>query len=165
MDWTIIVAAYAAIVATGALALEVRRWFESGPRLNIQVMPEMKTFNMPGTEDNTYLIADVANRGNSPTTITHFAMRDFGSWFGRLRSKAKWSGIVVRPYPAGAAPNIPAKLEPGERWSGMALHNDELRSAIDAGWLYVLIYASHSDKPIMQRVRVRAKPPEDAEKV
>jgi len=64
MDLTTGVAVYAAIVATGALFLEVRRWFESGPRLNIHVMPEAKTFNLPGTENNTYLVATVKNRGN-----------------------------------------------------------------------------------------------------
>lgn len=30
--------AYAAVVATAALALEVRRWIESGPRLSLSLM-------------------------------------------------------------------------------------------------------------------------------
>jgi hypothetical protein len=29
---------YAAIVATGALFLEIRRWFESGPRLKVTII-------------------------------------------------------------------------------------------------------------------------------
>ncbi len=90
-SWAIAVAAYAAIVATSALVLEVRRWFESGARLKIHIMPEGKTVNMPGTEDKTYLVATVTNRGNAPTTITHFALRDYGDWFGRLRSKPLWT--------------------------------------------------------------------------
>ena len=41
MEWSAetIVAAYAAIVATGALFLEVRRWFEDGVKLSISMMP------------------------------------------------------------------------------------------------------------------------------
>ena len=35
--WGIGVTIYAAIVATGAHFLEVRRWVESGPRLNLTV--------------------------------------------------------------------------------------------------------------------------------
>lgn len=83
--WTIGIAAYAAIVSTGALFLELRRWFEAGPRLNIHVMPEAKTFNIPGTEKNIYLLATVTNRGNTPTTITHFVLSDYETWFNHLR--------------------------------------------------------------------------------
>jgi hypothetical protein len=163
--WTISIAAYAAIVATGALALELRRWFESGPRLSIQVMPEMKTFNMPGTEGNTYLFTNVANRGNAPTTITHFALCDYGSWFRRLRSKSIWTAVVPHPSPPGIPSNIPHTLQPGEIWCGMARHDSELKNRMAGGQLHVIVYASHADKPMYKRVRLRAKPPEDAEKV
>ena len=109
--WAIAVAAYAAIVATGAMALEVRRWFESGACLKIHIMPEAETFNMPGTEDKTYLVATVTNRGNAPTTITHFALRDYGSWLGRLRSKPTWTVVIPSPHPPGTTPNIPINRE------------------------------------------------------
>ena len=161
--WAIAVATYAAIVATGVLTLEVRRWSESGARLKIDIMPEAETVNIPGTEDNTYLIATVANRGNGPTTITHFALRDYGSWLGRLRSKPTWTAVIPSPHPPGATPNIPMTLQPGEIWSGMALHDDQLRDRIDAGQLYVMIYASHADKPICKRVHIPARPSEDSE--
>ncbi len=136
-DWLVIaVAAYAAIVATGALALEVRRWFESGARLKIHIMPEAETFNMPGTEDKTYLVATVTNRGNAPTTITHFALRDYGSWLGRLRSKPTWTVVIPSPQPPGTTSIIPKsptrnelsvfRLLPtcvsgAERWRGRAM--------------------------------------------
>ncbi len=165
-DWLVItVAAYAAIVATGALGLEVRRWFESGARLKIHIMPEAETFNIPGTEDKTYLVATVTNRGNAPTTITHFALRDYGSWLGRLRSKPTWTVVIPSPHPPGTTPNIPMTLQPGEIWTGMALHDDKFKGRIDAGQLYVMIYASHADKPILKRVHIPAQPPEDAEEI
>ncbi len=167
-DWLVItVAAYAAIVATAALGLEVRRWFESGARLKIDIMPEAKTFNIPGTEGNTYLVATVTNRGNAPTTITHFAVRDYGSWLGRIRSKPTWTVVIPSPQPPGTTSIIPKTLQPGEIWTGMVLYDDkdELKGRIETGQLYVMIYASHADKPILKRVHVPPQPPEDAEEI
>ena len=94
---TAIVAGYAALVATFALALELRRWFESGARLSVFIHPEMNTVNIPGTEDNTDLLAHVTNRGNVATTITHLAVRDFGSRLGRLRRVPVWTAAVLIP--------------------------------------------------------------------
>ena len=165
MDLTTGVAVYAAIVATGALFLEVRRWFESGPRLNIHVMPEAKTFNLPGTENNTYLVATVKNRGNSPTTITHFVLRDYGTWFSHICSKPVWTAVVPNPTPHPHTSNVPKLLQPGEIWSGMARYEEDFKERVNAGYLYVLIYASHADKPVLKRVHRLAKPPEDAERV
>ena len=161
------VAAYAAIVATAAMALEVRRWVETGPRLKINIMPKAETFNMPGTEGKVYLVANVTNRGNAPTTITHFAMCDYGSWLGRILSKPTWVGIVANPQPPGTTSTIPKTLQPGEIWSGMALYDDEdeLKGRIKTGWLHVMIYASHADKPILKRVHVPPQPAEGAEKI
>jgi hypothetical protein len=47
----------------------------------------------------------------------------------------------------------------------MARHDAELKGRMTAGHLFVAICASHADKPIYERVRLRANPPEDAEKV
>jgi hypothetical protein len=102
MDWwTIVVAAYAAIVATGALALEIRRWFESGPRLSIRVMPEAEMVPAIDSKNATYLLAVATNRGNLPTTITNFALLDYGSWRGHLRRKHTWAGIPWRQEKCG----------------------------------------------------------------
>jgi hypothetical protein len=159
--WTIAIAAYAAIVATGALALEVKRWFESGPRLSIDVMAEAKTFNIPGTEGDTFVAATVSNRGNAPTTITHFALYDYRSRLGSLRRTPHWAALVA----SGHHTPIPAALPPGEVWHGVARHNDELKQRIKAGWLYVVICASHSDKPVMKRICPPTTPPENAERI
>jgi hypothetical protein len=165
MDWwTSIIAAYAAVVATGAFALEVRRWFESGPRLSIHIMPKAQMYNLPGADDRTWLFATATNRGNAATTITHFGLRHYRSWFDRIRSKPAWRGVVVHPHPAAHVSNVPKTIQPGEIWQGGVLH-DELKNPIDEGLLYVEIYASHSDKPALKRVRVPAEPPADAEQV
>ena len=166
--WLVVaVASYAAIVATAALSLEVRRWFESGARLRINIMPKAETFNVPGTEGNKYLVAIVANRGNATTTITHFALRDYGSWLDRVRSKPTWTVVILSPYLPGSSPNIPGILQPGEIWSGMALYDDDgdLKRRVEAGRLHVAIYASHANRPILKRVHSLSQPPEDSEEI
>jgi hypothetical protein len=162
--WTVIVAAYAAIVATGALFLEVRRWFEAGPRLTITVAPEMILINVPGAEGNTYLFATVTNRGSAPTTISGFHLFDYENWFNRLRSKPKWAAAILHPHPQAHVVNIPKVVQPGEVWEGAALYEGNLKERIERGWLYVIIYASHADKPMRKRVRPRPKLPADTQK-
>ena len=163
--WGVVIATYAAIVATGALFLEVRRWFETGPRLNIGFIANAETFGMPGTEGNTYIAVNVSNRGTEATTITNFALHEFGTWLDRLRFKPKWSAIVPNPQPPGSEPNLPSILQPGEMWHGMAKHDDELLARIKTGRLYLAIYASHTSRPILQRVTLSAEPPGDAQRM
>jgi hypothetical protein len=166
IDWmTAGIAAYAAIVATGALALEVRRWFQSGARLHIDLMSGAEMFGVPGTEGNKYLVATVSNRGNSPTTITHFVLNDFKGWLNYLRSKPNFVGLVANPQIHVQAKSIPKLLQPGEQWSGMAIIDDDLNHRIDGGYLHVVIYANHTDEPIRKRVHKPAKPPQDAKSV
>jgi hypothetical protein len=130
-------------------------------------MPEAQTVNIPGTEGNTYLLAKVFNRGNSPTTILNFGFCEFGGWFARIRSKADWTAIVPCPHMPGSAPIIPCTLQPGEIWTGMAAHDHEgeLVRRARSGKLFVVIYASHSDKPLFQRVHLAPQPPKDAQEI
>jgi hypothetical protein len=44
----------------------------------------------------------------------------------------------------------------------MARYKHELGRRIEGGLLHILIFASHSDKPIMKRVPRPAKPPKEA---
>jgi hypothetical protein len=141
--WTIGTAIYAAIVATVALALEVRRWFESGPRLSISVVPEARI------DDTTrlFLVATVANRGDAPTSITRIALSAYGSRLGRIRAKPVWYRVIW----VG-----PTTINPGRMWETATVNDDELKRHISTGRLYVAIYASHSDKPIMKQVHMSA---------
>lgn len=47
----------------------------------------------------------------------------------------------------------------------MALHHEELKRRMDGGYLYVVIFASHTDKPISKRVHKLAKPSQDAKEI
>lgn len=106
-DWA---ALYAAIVATGALFLEVRRWFESGPKLNLGVMPEAQLASSAGVAQETYLVVNVSNRGASPTTLTHFSMVHYDSWWRRFLDKPSRSMVVPHPFPQGGGLGLRSRV-------------------------------------------------------
>lgn len=162
-SWAVGVAIYAAIVATGVLSLEVRRWVEAQARLVISVSPGMKTFNIPETEGKTYVVVTVVNRGASPTTLTHLALLGFSTKWQRLRRKHCRAAVVYPKIPGTTSGQLPHILEPGGEWKGMILENDTLREWADEGHLYAAIYASHSDRPTLEAVKLKPKREESLE--
>ncbi len=46
---------------------------------------------------------------------------------------------------------------------GITLYDDDLVQRMKAGRLYVAIQASHTDKPILKRVRLPVEPPNTTE--
>jgi hypothetical protein len=167
MEWSAetIVAAYAAIVATGALFLEVRRWFEEGVKLSISMMPRAGVIGGLEDDANTYFHVSVANRGAVPTTITHLAFLVFPSWWARWRRRPTQSFYVPRPWMSGLTPNIPQELKPGAQWMGLAHPDEKLRAILESGSAYVAIYTTSLDRPFLKRIEKPAEPPVDAEKV
>ena len=154
MDASSWVAIYAAIVGTGALALEVRRWVESGPRLSIAVMPEAALSTDRGKEIKRYLVVTVRNRGNAATTLTHLEIRRMENLNERIRGKPSKQYVVMRPEPPGSPPVLPSVLEPGRQWMGMALPDAEMRDEIASGHMYVAIHGSHSERPTIKKIPV-----------
>jgi hypothetical protein len=58
-----LIAAYAAIVSTGVLALQIRRWLEAGPRLRITLIPGGMTIGAgPDLDETDLFIVTVTNR-------------------------------------------------------------------------------------------------------
>lgn len=166
-QWQVMVAAYAAIVATGALFLEVRRWVEAGPKLYIDVSQHMQTFNMPGADGKEYLLVTVNNTGHTATTITHFAFLEFPNLWARFRRKQTRAAVIPIPGLPGMDSQLPFYLEPGKRWVGAALQDDRLNEWIATKRMHLAIYASNFRKPICRKVLPSKldRPPEDAEQV
>jgi hypothetical protein len=117
--WALWISGGALFVAVCAFILELRRRFDEGVRLSVNIMPRAKLFG--GVQDaNTYLSVIVTNRGSAPTTITHFLLFYYPNqlalylprWSGRW---LKW----LRPQPSfiantGTPGPIPYFLEPGK---------------------------------------------------
>lgn len=85
---------YSAIVATAALALEIGRWVESGPRLVLTIISQAKAFGGPAPDESTYLHARVTNRGAMPTTVTNFALHSYSSRVHRLWRKSNKAAVA-----------------------------------------------------------------------
>lgn len=146
--------AYAAVVATLALGLELRRWFESGVKLNVGYGTDMLMVTHEISKKQ-YLTITVANRGDTPTTLTNLGFQVHPTVWSRIRRKATKSFIANNPSPAQPLPYL---LEPGARWMGLCLQNEEIAPLLDEGHLWAEVYATHADRPTRVRVKRRGKP-------
>ena len=121
-EWQTWAAVYAAIVATAALALEVRRWFESGVRLRIHLMTNAGYIENGKFSDERQMLVTVSNRGDRPTTITHLALVEYSGrwrWWRRLRSSPTKQAFIPDPRPSTLYPQaLPCVLDPGKQWTG-----------------------------------------------
>ena len=151
-QWTVLIAAYAAIVATGALFLEIRRWFETGPRIQISVMPVAKLYGRFEEDASTYLALIVTNFGSAPTTVTNMLVHRFDSVFAKLRNKPSFSALVKEPNTDGRP--IPHILQVGSQWHGRAIYNAQLVELARSGKLYVGICCSHRKNVFWQQVKL-----------
>jgi hypothetical protein len=150
-DW---IAILALALSCGALALEVRRWVESGPRLHLSVMSDGKYTG--DEEDHTYIFVTVTNRGSAPTTIQYFTLHTFDDWISRLRNRPSWSAIVNSPAWLG---QIPFEVGTNKTWRGGARYNQDLESHRKSGKLYVGVGASHRDRSYYKHVRPKVAAP------
>jgi hypothetical protein len=163
-------------VAACALALELRRWFDEGVKLRINVMAEAGISGGLRSDDKTYVAAHVTNRGSAATTITHMYLEFYATSFARFVSRLplpfrRWmkkqkpkTFLVPNPILPGCVGTLPYLLNPGHDWHGMAAHTPELRKMIESGGVYVCIIGSHSGRPARGRVLI-SKPPKDSQKI
>lgn len=150
-DWATV---YAAIVATGALSLELRRWFESGAKLNLSFMLDAITIPL-GHDDRRYIVITVANRGDTSTTITNLGFQAFPSRWARFRKKPSQSFLASNPALAQPLPHL---IEPGGRWMGMGIQTEEIDKLLKTNLFWAEVYATHKDKPTSIRLKRRPVP-------
>jgi hypothetical protein len=149
------IAVYAAIVATGALALEIRRWFEAGPKIYLSAKPNMTLLDGLGKTTEGILVVNATNRGDAPTTITTLALLDYPSRWAKWRNKARASFIVPRPNPHGAGQVLPHVLSPGHQWVGIAQGDLGTTGDIESGTFWVAVYTTDRESAYMVRIPKR----------
>jgi hypothetical protein len=152
MDGQTAATLYAAIVATGALALEVRRWFESGPKIHVTASPDMIMI-YGRKEVSGLLLVNVINRGHTPTTITHFAILEYPNALKRWRNDPAHSFLIPHPQPEGSPPSIPHVLEPGRQWTGVARPRPDVTGDIQTGTFWAAIYTTDRKRPYLAHIR------------
>lgn len=160
--WQAWVAIYAAIVATGALFLEVRRWFESKPRLFISVSKNMRLIGAGYKDGQTYLVVNVTNRGGLPATLTNLSVMRYPTTIARLRRRHDRAGVVANPAGSFGGPGIPHFLEPGKQWTGMILYDHELSDMAKGGIFCIGIFASDRELAHLKRVHITENEIEEA---
>jgi hypothetical protein len=146
-DW---IAVIALIISSGALALEIRRWFESQPRLHLSVMGDAITF--PDDDGKPKLVLSVINRGGVPTMLTHMVAFTYRSHWARLRGKTDITGLVN-------SDRIPAELGVNKTWLGTMYYDENTTAARLKGLLYVGVIASHKSGEVLIRVPLKREVP------
>ncbi|MBB3936580.1 hypothetical protein [Aureimonas phyllosphaerae] len=149
-----LVAAYAAIVATGAFALEVRRWFETGPKQAIRTQTGMKLVSPgnPAQDEDGLCVVNVSNRGSAPTTVTGLGLLEYPTLSSRLRRKPTRQFMVLHPQLRGHPPAIPKEVPPGTQWTGISRPDPDTTGNIETGNFFVAIYTTERDKPFLRRI-------------
>jgi hypothetical protein len=141
------IAIYAAIVATGALALEVRRWFESGARLRGRGPPNKAIAGETKWAGERFVVATVRNRGAIATTITTVGFVKYPNQFDRMIRRKGEHFIVPAPYLEGQPPSLPHTLEPGREWLGFIKKTGKNHQNFEDGTCVVEVYTSGRDRP------------------
>jgi hypothetical protein len=143
---------YAAIVATLAFGLEIRRWLKEAPRLDVSLVPDGVVIGGdPGDDEDNLMVVYVVNRGGASTTLENLFLFEFESGLSRWRRRPKRSFIVANPQLKDHAPNLPSLLDPNQRWTGI-IRNGRIGFDPQTGDFYVGIGASHSKRPILTRI-------------
>jgi hypothetical protein len=151
--WAVGVAMYAAIVATGALALEIRRWFDGRARLVVDAAPNIKTINVRFGEGKTFVRVYVINRGSSPTTITGLYLRSYKTVFHKWLRIVHKNAVVANPnLPGTETGKLPSMLSPGEQWTGITLQTKELEEWTNKDIVYLSVSSTHKEKPTLFRL-------------
>lgn len=162
-EWQTWAAIYAAVVATAALALEVRRWVESGVRLSLSLMTNAQTIQNGKVGDARHLLVVVSNRGDRATTVTHLAALDYSGhwysyWWRRLRHRPTQTLLVPDPRPDDYSPPVlPSVLEPGKQWHGFTDWETIKPLVIKAkGMLFIAVVSSDATHPRLKRIPLKS---------
>lgn len=148
-----VVAVYAAVVATSALLLNLKAWFDSGVKLKLSLMPDGMTIGGgPDYDEENLIILTVTNRGDAPTMITTMVLFEMTSWWQRWRIRPTTSYVIPNPQLKGYPHNVPHELEPAKRWTGVIRRREDIIPDLQNGNFYTGIYANHTDRPYLVRI-------------
>jgi hypothetical protein len=132
---------WGAVVATLLFLWELYKWFVSGPKVRLQILPDMIIQSHPAPvkdQAGKKLIAVRAvNVGDAPTTLSNMGISYYGNWVEVLTRKPRKSFVV---FLSGTPHQLPFLLQPGDVWDGVAEQNAEMEGLAKKGRLIVEIY-------------------------
>jgi hypothetical protein len=113
------VAIYAAIVGTVAFILNLKIWWDSGPKLKVHLIPDGLTIGSgPDFDETDLILVTVTNRGGAATMVTNFGLFEIPSWWRRWFFRPVKSYVIPNPQLKGYPPNVPSDLDPSKKWTG-----------------------------------------------
>lgn len=143
---------WGALSGTLLVLWEIFRWSRSGPQLRVTASPNMQYITPGhGIDETLYINVVVTNKGDAPTTITHFCACTYKNHFARLRRK-KERLFVINP---GPETRIPCKLEVGEVWTAMTSQQKAMEAA-SGDHFYVGVQHALANRPRYVRVKLPA---------
>lgn len=152
------VAIYAAIVGTGALLLNFKTWFDSGPKIKMTLIAQGVVIGGDPQFDEKNIIT-VINRGTASTTVTGLHFFEFPSWWALWRRRPAKAYAVLNPQLKGYPPNVPSELAPAKTWTGVIRRREDLVHNIHDGNHYAAVYMTHHDRPYLKHIpKLAAKP-------
>jgi hypothetical protein len=147
------IAIYAAIIATSALLLNLKTWWDSGVRLKLNLIPDGLTIGGGiEFEESNIVILTVTNRGHAPTVIRNMILFENTSWWQLRRIRPRKSYVIPNPQLKGYPRNIPADLPPSRSWTGAIRQRPDVIPNIYTGHFYTGVYTSDRDKPYLTRI-------------
>jgi hypothetical protein len=150
------IAIYAAVVATSALLLNFRSWFEAGPRLHLSLMIDGMTIGGgPDLDEENLIILTVTNRGREPTMIVNMVLFKMESWYQRWAIRPLKNYVIPNPQLKGYPPNVPSDLDPSKKWTGAIRQRPDILPDIHNGTYYVGVYTSHRNRPYLKLIPKR----------
>jgi hypothetical protein len=138
------VAAYAALLATFHGIWGIWQW-RTRNAVRFRCHPNTQPF--PSVDKKIYI--DFTNKGQTQTTIMGLHLYHWDKWHHRFFRK-KWRKFFVRD---GSIP-IPCTIQPGAIWQGVIPQEEEFEKMARNGYLYVVVFHSMSNNPVMQRVHL-----------
>lgn len=155
MGSTHIIAGYAAIVATAVLLWDIYKWKSSGAKIYLSVLIELHRFP---TKEDRFIRVTATNTGDRPTTISVFGFLYYENWFSFAKSFLPLIQGKPDKFFSHDSYNLPYVLKPGDLWTSRPIEDKKIQEMAKEGLLVFAIYASHTEKPTIKRVRLAQYP-------
>jgi hypothetical protein len=153
LSTTVFVAWWGATLSTIVFLWDIYKHRTAGPKLRFSLQTGMESINSPRYEGKKLMLANVTNYGDRPTTITNLGYLYFKRRRFFRKPIADKAAIVPNPSPGQP---LPFELKPGAVWMGVAIEDGNIREWATTGFLYMMLYHSHNDKPLRRRVVFRS---------
>jgi hypothetical protein len=148
-DW---LALYGAVTATGSALWGWYTWRHSNHlRLTGTANGNMTMFDDFSSDETTYMMVTIQNRGSVPTTVKMVVMCAYKNRFDWIRGKTSFTAIVKHSGNFGHS--LPYFLDKAGEFSSIVRQTEDVEKMSRDALLYVGITHTMKNKPFYVRVK------------